>query len=141
MKATLATRRADQARTPKAAEEGALRRLAAHLEAEAAELEPGSWLHSRLVADQWIGDWGEHVLPQLADVVSPAWEADDWVGRTHAHCPLDEAEESALRRLAAHLRAEARELGDASPLGRRFERWGIRIGLDCARPEAPPRLG
>jgi hypothetical protein len=139
--ATVATRRTEQARAAKAAEEAALRRVAAHLRAEAAELEPGSWLHARLVADHWIGDWGEHVLPELDGLVSPAWEADHWVGRTSARCPLEEAEESALRRLAAHQRAEAVELGDASPLARRLERWGIRIALDCARPEAPPRLG
>src|SRR5437870_4006174 len=129
MKATLATGRPHEARPAQKAEEAALRRLAAHLQAEAAELEPGSWLHTRLVADHWIGDWGEHVLPELAGLMSPAWEADRWIGRSHERCPLDGPDEAALRRLAAHLRAEALELGDDSPLGRRLERWGIRIAL------------
>jgi hypothetical protein len=136
MNATLAT----GTRPAKKAEEAALRRFSAHLQAEAAELDPGSWLHARLVADHWVGDWGERVLPELAGLMSPSWEADCWVGRSHERCPLDGPDEAALRRLAVHLRAEALELGDESPLGRRLERWGIRIALDCARPEAPPRL-
>jgi hypothetical protein len=137
MEATLATERRSERRP---AEEAALRRLSAHLRAEAAELDAGSWLHARLVADQWVGEWGDRIVPELTGLMEPAWESDCWVGRAHECCPLDGPDEAALRRLAAHLRAEAVELGDESPLGRRLERWGIRIGLDCARPEAPPRL-
>jgi hypothetical protein len=141
MEATLATGRPSKARLVQKAEEAALRRLSAHLQAEAAELDPGSWLYAHLVADQWVGDWGERVVPELAGLMSPSWEADRWVGRSHERCPLEGTDEAALRRLAALLRAEAVELGDESPLGRRLEGWGIRIALDCARPEVPLRLG
>ena len=140
MKATLATGRPPEARPAQEVEEAALRRVSAHLQAEAAELDPGSWLHARIVGDHWVGDWGERVLPELAGLMSEDWEVDRWVGRSHERCPLDGRDEAALRRLAAHLRAEARELGDESPLGRRLEGWGIRIALDCGRPETPLRL-
>jgi hypothetical protein len=141
MKATLVMERRPATISADQAEEAALRRMSAHLRAEAEELEPGTWLHDRLVADDWIHESCDRIVAELGRLMGPSWESDRWVGRASEMCPLDAPEEAALRRLAALMRAEAAELGGGSALGRRLESWGIRIALDCGRPEAPLRLG
>jgi hypothetical protein len=141
MKATLTIERRPATIPAREGEEAALRRLSAHLRAEAEELEPGSWLHERLVAEEWIGEWCDRIVADVGRLMGPSWESDRWVGRAYERCPLEAPEEASLRRLAAVMRAEAAELGDRSALGRRLEGWAIRIALDCGRAEAPLRLG
>jgi hypothetical protein len=53
-----------------------------------------------------------------------------------ARQPLAEEEEAALRRLAAAMRAEAAELaGRDEGLARRLDGSGVRLALECERPQ------
>jgi hypothetical protein len=121
-----------------AREQAALRRVAAQMTAEAAELPPTSWVaqHLRLEVDQW----GERMLPELARVMAAERRQDtahSWVRRRTDRCPLTWDEEASLRRVASLLRAEAGELGPESSAGTRLDRWGIQLALECENTTAP----
>jgi len=121
-------------------EQAALRRVAAQMTAEAAELPPTTWAAERLRLD--VHEWGERVLPELASLVAaePTHEsAGSWTRTRSDGCPLTLEEEACLRRVASNLRAEAAELGPGSPVGSRLDSWGIKLALDCESPR-PPRL-
>ena len=116
-------------------EQAALRRVAAHVNAEAAELPPDTWLAPRLEIE--IHQWGERVLPDLARLMSGERGSDpmvSWVRVRSDRCPLTRTEESCLRRIASVLRAEADELGPASSVGVHLSRLGIMIWLECEPP-------
>jgi hypothetical protein len=123
---------------PDAREQAALRRVAAQMQAEAAELPPTTWAAERLQLE--IDEWGERVLPELALLMAidrrQEW-AQSWMRRRPEGCPLTMEEEACLRRVAALLRAEAAELGSESPVGARLDSWGIQLALDCEHPSGP----
>lgn len=123
-------------------ERAALRRLGALMRAEATELAPGDWVAARLDPEVHLRDWGERLLPELSRlmVVEEPEGPNPWARRRSDRCPLNEEQEACLRRLAVLLRAEAAELGRASPLGRRLGGWGIRLALECEDPERAPGL-
>lgn len=123
-------------------EQAALRRLGAHLRAEAEELE-GAWVAERLGSDAELPEWGERVIPELTALMSAEGTptvVDAWVRSRPDGCPLSEDEEACLRRTAALLRAEAAELGGDSEIGRRFDGWGSRLALECEDPNRAPRI-
>jgi hypothetical protein len=116
----------------------ALRRVAALMRAEAAELAPSSWVRRRLETDVAVGGWGELVLPELALLMrgEEASSPGSWVRGREEAGPLELDEEAALRRLGALMRAESAELDDpASPVRRRLDGWGIRLALACELPD------
>jgi len=120
---------------PLGRDQAALRRVSAHLHAEAAELPPNTWLAERLAIE--INQWGERVLPELAHLMSIDCESGSPFSSVRVRsdrCPLTQPEESCLRRIAAVLRAEADELGSESPLGARLDRLGIMLWLECEAP-------
>ncbi len=120
---------------PDALEQAALRRVAAQITAEAAELPDNAWLAERL--DLEIRVWDKQVLPELALAMTgePGPEPpQSWVRVRPERCPLMLAEEASLRRVAAFLRAEAAELGPESVGGAYLESVGIRLALECERP-------
>jgi hypothetical protein len=126
---------------PNAREQAALRRVAAQMNAEAAELPPNTWLAQRLRVE--VDEWGERVLPELALRMAIDREpesAQSWVRMRSERSPLTLAEESCLRRLAALLRAEGAELGTESSVGTRLDSWGIRLSLECERPGGMLRM-
>jgi hypothetical protein len=117
---------------PVGREQAALRRVSAHVNAEAAELPSNTWLAERLGIE--INQWDELVLPELARLMSSdrGSGSPQSLARVRSdRCPLTELEESCLRRIAAVLRAEADELGSESPLGARLDRLGITLWLEC----------
>jgi hypothetical protein len=122
-------------------EQAALRRVAAEMTAEAAELPPTSWVavHLRL----GVEGWGERVLPELFSLMA-AEDADQpaqsWIRVRSDHCPLTLAEEASLRRVSAILQAEGAELGPTSQVGSRLNSWGIRLALECERPSGMRRI-
>ncbi|MDX6647618.1 MAG: hypothetical protein QOK40_3345 [Miltoncostaeaceae bacterium] len=138
MMTTLA-RRAAPARAER--EEAALRRLAAVMRAEAAELPPGCWVRRQLEGDVALGGWGDLVLPELARLVhEDEPDPDHWTRRRDSRSPLAEEEEAVLRRISALMRAEAAELdAPRSGLARRLDGWGIRLALVCERGPRGPR--
>ncbi len=116
-------------------EQAALRRVSAHVDAEAAELPPNTWLAARLGIE--IDQWGEQLLPDLARLMSSEQGSEStrsWVRERSDHCPLTQAEESCLRRIASVLRAEAAELGSESTAGAHLDRLGIMLWLECEAP-------
>ncbi len=121
---------------PVSRERAALRRVSAHLSAEAAELPPDTWLAERL--DIEVDQWGERVLPDLARLMSSERGSEEssyaWARVRSGGCPLTQPEESCLRRIAAVLRAEADELGSESPVGAYLDRLGIMLWLECEAP-------
>ena len=140
---TAATLERQRAREIDKKEQAALRRLAAHMRAEAVELE-GEWVAERLDSDAGLPDWGDRVIPELSALMSA--EGTQTVTPTPVFvrhrtdpCPLSEDEEACLRRTAALLRAEAAELGRDSMIGRRFDGWGSRLTPECEDPNRPPR--
>ena len=133
---TTLPQRRQSADVPLGRDQAALRRVSAHLDAEAAELPPNTWLADRLEIE--INQWSERVLPELARLMSSESGSAlpySSVRMRSDHCPLTPPEEACLRRIAAVLRAEADELGTESPLGTRLDRLGIMIRLECEAPE------
>ena len=133
---TTLPQRRQSADVPLGRDQAALRRVSAHLHAEAAELPPNTWLADRLRIE--INQWSERVLPELARLMSSESGSAlpySSVRMRSDHCPLTPPEEACLRRIAAVLRAEADELGTESPLGTRLDRLGIMIWLECEAPE------
>ena len=63
---TLARRRA---REIAGKEQAALRRLAAHMRAEAVELD-GKWVADRIDPDAGLPDWGDRVIPELSALMA-----------------------------------------------------------------------
>jgi hypothetical protein len=126
-----------------APEEAAVRRLAALMRAEAAELGDVSWVGVRLgIGDEDLRGWGARVLPELQALMNAAGgsEVEPWaVGRPEP-CPLTSGEVAALRRVAHGMRAEAAELRPDSPLARRLDGWGVRLALECAEPGCSPQV-
>ena len=121
--------------TPAGGEQAALRRVSAHINAEAAELPPNTWLAGRL--DIEIDHWDTQLLPELERLMSREREPDatsSWARMRSDRCPLTQPEEACLRRIAAVLRAEADELGSESPVGARLDRLGIVLWLECEAP-------
>lgn len=110
----------------------ALRRVAAHMRAEAAELEAGSWVRDRLEEEDEPSRWSARVLPELRARLDAASENHRWIrGRSKAS-RLSRHEEAALRRLGALMRAEAAELDrSVSAVARRLDAAGIRLSLEC----------
>jgi len=132
------TRRSDGSERLRGREQAALRRVAAQMIAESAELPPTTWVAERLRLEP--DAWGERVLPELAALMAVDRRRDSsqsWVRRRSDHCPLTLDDEACLRRVAALLRAEATELGPDSSVGARLDGWGIRLGLECENPSAP----
>jgi hypothetical protein len=131
----VSTNRRTRSQRPDAREQAALRRVAAQMQAEAAELPPTTWVAERLHLQ--VDEWGERVLPELALLMAidrrQEW-AQSWMRRRPEGCPLTMEEEACLRRVAALLRAEAAELGSESPVGARLDSWGIQLALDCEHP-------
>ena len=121
-----------------AREHAALRRVAAQMISEAAELPPTSWATEHLRLD--VDEWGERVLPELASLMAVDRRQDSpesWIRVRSDRCPLASEEEACLRRVAALLRAEAAELGPESSVGARLDGWGIRLALECENPSRP----
>lgn len=126
--------------TPAGSEQAALRRVSAHINAEAAELPPNTWLAGRL--DTEIDHWDTQLLPELERLMSSEQEPEassSWARVRSDPCPLTQPEEACLRRIAAVLRAEADELGSASPVGARMDRLGIVLWLECEAPVGAKR--
>ena len=133
------TGRREWSKDPDAREEAALRRLAAQITAEAAELPENTWLAERLGLE--IRLWDKQVLPELALAMAgePGPEPpESWVRVRPERCPLTLAEEASLRRVAALLRAEATELGPKSLGGARTSKawesgslWSARAPVAC----------
>ena len=137
---TTLPQRRQPADVPLGRDEAALRRVSAHLHAEAAELPPDTWLAERLGIE--INQWGERVLPELARLMASDRESGSPYSSVRVRsegCPLTPPEESCLRRIAAVLRAEADELGTQSPLGARLDRLGITLWLECEAPDGAHR--
>lgn len=137
---TLAGRR-EWSTDPDARERAALRRVSAQITAEAAELPDNTWLAERLGLE--IRVWDKQVLPELAlAMTGEQWPEppESWVRVRPERCPLMLAEEAALRRVAALLRAEAAELGSESSGGAYLESLGIRLALECERPGGMLRI-
>lgn len=117
-------------------EDAALRRLGTLMRAEAAELGPDDWVAERLDTEIQLSDWGERVLPELSRLMGEPAESDHpWARRSADRKALSEEQESCLRRLAVSLRAEATELGQGSPVGRRLGAWGLWLAVECEDPE------
>jgi hypothetical protein len=126
---------------PDARETAALLSSAAQITAEAAELPDNTWLAERLGLE--IRVWDKQVLPELALAMARGLGPEPpqpWVRVRRDQCPSMLAEEAALRRLAALLRAEAAELGPESAGGACLESVGIRLALECERPGEMPRI-
>jgi len=122
-------------------EEAALRRVAAEMTVEAAELPPTSWVavHLRL----GVEGWGERVLPELFSLMAAedaAQPAQPWIRVRSDHCPLTLEEEASLRRVSAILRAEGAELVPTSQVGARLNSWGIRLAVEFERPSGMQRV-
>ena len=122
-------------------EQAALRRVAAEMTAEAAELPPTSWaaVHLRL----GVEGWGERVLPELFSLMATEdaeQPAQSWIRVRSDHCPLTLVEEASLRRVSVILRAEGAELGPTSQVGAQLNSWGIRLALECERPSGMRRI-
>jgi hypothetical protein len=135
---TIPTRRSNGSERLGGREQAALRRVAAQMIAESAELPPTTWVAERLRLE--LDGWGERVLPELASLMAVDRRADSsqsWIRRRSDRCPLTLEDEACLRRVAALLRAEATELGPESSVGARLDGWGIRLGLECENPSAP----
>jgi len=135
------TGRREWSTDPDARETAALRRVAAQISAEAAELPNNTWLAERL--DLEIRVWDRQVLPELALAMAGELGPEPpqpWVRVRPERCPLMLAEEAALRRVAALLRAEAAELGPESAGGAYLESVGIRLALECERPGGMLRI-
>jgi hypothetical protein len=121
-----------------AREQAALRRVAAQMIAEAAELPSTSWVAEHLRIE--VDEWGERVLPQLACVMAVEGRQDaaqSWIRRRSDRCPLTWDEEACLRRIASLFRAEAAELGPNSSAGTRLDSWGIRLAMECENATGP----
>ena len=124
-----------------AREDAASRRVAAQMNAEAAELPPTAWVAERLRLQ--VDEWGDRVLPELASLMAidrGQQPAQSWTRRRADLSPLTLEEEACLRRVAALLRAEAAELGSESPLGARLDSWGIKLALECESPSGMRRI-
>jgi hypothetical protein len=124
-----------------AREQAALRRVAAQMVAEAAELPPTSWVAEHLRLD--VDEWGERVLPELAVFMAVERRQDpaqDWIRRRSDRCPLTWEEEACLRRVASLFRAEAAELGAESSVRTRLDSWGIHLALECENANGPRLL-
>ena len=135
------TGRREWSKDPDARETAALRRVAAQITAEAAELPDNTWLAERL--DLEIRMWDKQVLPELALAMAGELGPEPpqpWVRVRPERCPLMLDEEAALRRVAALLRAEAAELGPESGGGAYLESVGIRLALECERPGGMLRI-
>jgi len=135
------TGRRDWPQDPDTRERAALRRVAAQINAEAAELPDNAWLAERLGLE--IRLWDERVLPELALIMAyEEWPEppESWVRGRSDRCPLTLVEEACLRRVAAALRAEASELGPESGVGAYLESLGIRLALECERPGGMQRI-
>jgi hypothetical protein len=133
--------RREWSKDPDAPERAALRRVAAQITAEAAELPENTWLAERL--DLEIRVWDKQVLPELALAMAgePGPEPpESWVRVRPEGCPLMLAEEASLRRVAALLRAEAAELGSESVGGAYLDSLGIRLALECESPSGMQRI-
>jgi hypothetical protein len=130
----------ERARDLNQREEASLRRLTAHLHAEADELPRDGWVAEHLDPRAGLVDCVERTLPELAALMADESARDSWTRRRSDPRSLDEDEEACLRRIAALLRAEAAELEDGSPLARRLDGWGIRLALTCEAPERSPRM-
>ncbi len=131
----VSTDRRARAHRPDAREQAALRRVAAQMQAEAAELPATTWVAERLRLE--VDQWGERVLPELALLMAidrRQEPAQSWTRRRPDGCPLTMEEEACLRRVAALLRAEAAELGSDSSVGARLDSWGIQLALECESP-------
>jgi hypothetical protein len=127
--------------SPDAREQAALRRVTAQIAAEAAELPDDTWLAERLGLE--IRVWDKQVIPELALAMTgePGPQPpESWVRVRPERCPLMVAEEAALRRLAALLRAEAAELGPESAGGAYLDSLGIRLAVECERPAGMLRI-
>jgi hypothetical protein len=121
-----------------AREQAALRRVAAQMIAEAAELPPTSWVAQHLRIE--VDEWGERVLPELARVMAVERRQDaaqSWIRRRSDRCPLTWDEEACLRRIGSLFRAEAAELGPKSSAGTRLDGWGIRLAMECESATEP----
>lgn len=126
-----------------APEEAAVRRLAALMRAEAAELGGASWVGARLeIGDDDLRGWGARVLPELQALMGAAGgpDAEPWALGRPDPCPLSPGEVAALRRIAHGMRAEAAELRPDSPLARRLDGWGVRLALECSEPGCSPQV-
>jgi hypothetical protein len=126
---------------PDTRERAALRRVAAQITAEAAELPPNTWLSERL--DLEIEEWEDRLLPQLGSAMANEREPEppnSWVRVRSEGCPLMLAEEACLRRIATVLRSEAAELGPESSVAAHLEGLGIRLALECESPGGMLRL-
>jgi hypothetical protein len=135
------TGRREWSQDPDAREKAALRRVAAQITAEAAELPDNTWLAERLGLE--IRVWDDRVLPELALAMAGEQGPEpprSWVRVRSERCPLTLAEEASLRRVAALLRAEAAELGPESLGGAYLESLGIRLALECESPGGMLRI-
>jgi hypothetical protein len=122
-------------------EQAALRRVAAQMVAEAAELPPTSWVAEHLRLD--VDEWGERVLPELALFMAVERRQDApqaWIRRRSDRCPLTWEEEACLRRVASLFRAEAAELGAESSVRTRLDSWGIHLAVECENANGPQLL-
>ena len=135
------TGRREWSKDPDAREQAALRRVAAQITAEAAELPENTWLAERLGLE--IRVWDKQVLPELALAMAGELGPEppqSWVRVRPERCPLMLAEEASLRRVAALLRAEASELGPESVGGAYLESVGVRLALECESPTGMLRI-
>jgi hypothetical protein len=133
--------RREWSQDPDAQERAALRRVAAQITAEAAELPENTWLAERLSLE--IRVWDRRVLPELALAMASELGPEPpqpWVRVRPERCPLMLAEEASLRRVAALLRAEAAELGPESVGGAYLDSLGIRLALECESPSGMQRI-
>jgi hypothetical protein len=133
--------RREWSQDPDARERAALRRVAAQITAEAAELPENTWLAERLSLE--IRVWDRRVLPELALAMAGELGPEPpqpWVRVRPERCPLMLAEEASLRRVAALLRAEAAELGSESVGGAYLDSLGIRLALECESPSGMQRI-
>jgi hypothetical protein len=123
-------------------EQATLGRLGRLIRAEMAELAPDSWAVWRLDSALSGDGWGDLVLPELAALLRAADPPGGRARRGSAPCPSTQ-DRAALRRLGELMRTEASELAAwGSQLARRLDCWGIRLVLDCDRPQRPcPSLG
>ena len=131
------TGRREWSQDPDAREQAALRRVAAQISAEAAELPPNTWLAERLGLE--IRVWDKQVLPELALAMAGELGPEppqSWVRVRPERCPLMLAEEASLRRVATVLRAEAAELGPESSVAAHLEGWASGSPLHASAPAA-----
>ena len=135
------TGRREWSQAPDAREQAALRRVAAQISAEAAELPPNTWLAERLGLE--IGVWDKQVLPELALAMTGELGPEPpqpWVRVRPERCPLMLAEEASLRRIATVLRSEAAELAPESSVAAHLDGLGIRLALACETPGGMLRI-